>query len=412
MKQPAIAEDGVYLKGSEIGWFDSDLFNQRRVTHGLKPMSNSTLSKWIIDQFSVVSRPQCEPNPVNLPFKTGETRHFSRPDTFGRVAIIDTDIGAFEVKGIGVRPGQTPSLHRHGTGLIGLTAAVCEICTEAIVRSILRRNLGVETVRFCALILTDIRMKSTESSEDSERCALIVREHFPRFRHDLTSPTVSFQLLDFFQSCEDALRLYGLTSAFPDTNLRGRYVNGEKALLWRGISVPNAVRKAVVQACKELSIDWDTEWDLINLQACLDTESRTLKIVDFGSFEYRDQFMVPSINAVMGRMAMTAETMEWSRGRFTSCSDHVYYQGLINTPQSEPTPFHPLLDAHRSVPVPNKAHNPNKKYDTVTKYLAIDLLSDLNGIPPRRWPDYLAKKIDVFRRFNANDLHNNINIDL
>lgn len=351
MKQAMIKEVGYSLKGTRIGWVDYNYFHDLFDKNALTPKSEAELNDWVTNTFSVISSSQAAPNKVNKPVLTGEKREFSRPISFGRVAVIETEVGPFEVKGIGVRPEKKPNFDRHGTGLISLQAGMCEVCVEVYIRDLLKENLGVSTVKFVAVILTDIQMYDSNSTKYTTRCAILVREHFPRFSTDLSNPMDAFQILEFFQTCEQTLREYGLTTAFPETNLRSQFVGLDKKVVWRDVTCPSAIALPLEKYVKIWNLDWQQEWDLINIQACLDTSKAKLLLVDFGGYEFRENFEYPIVNGLMGRVAHIEEKLIFEpNGRFVAQSSGLHYQGIISLPKRPSQPCDPILRKLKTIP--------------------------------------------------------------
>jgi hypothetical protein len=279
------------IVGATIAWADRDYFRDRM---GYAPSDDE-----LVRRFALMSEAHLAPNEVNSPFDVADdVVPVRRPPAYGRVVITSTEWGEYDVKGAGVGHNIRPSLAQHANGLLTFPAAIAEVCTERLARRALAAE-GAETAKCVALILLPIYLRNPLCHSGETRCALLVRESFPRVHANPEDEEPAFALLEFSMLCERALRRFGLTTTSSSTNVSLFRENSIVVARVDKAPVPPVVAEAIWDLTTNCPYVALGELDTLNVQLCLNLSRQKLLMVDFGSVEFRPTFDKPMLAAYL-----------------------------------------------------------------------------------------------------------------
>ena len=297
----ALAEPARRILGARVAWVDRDYFRNK-----IGAADDALLDETLLSHLALISEAQVSPNDVNFPFEVAhQSIAVTRPPTYGRVIVVHTEWGEYDVKGAGVAHMLRPSPTQHANGLLTLPAAVAEICTEQLARRALAVE-GIETARCLALFMLPIYLRDPLAPSGRVRCALLVRESFPRFLADPEDEDSALALLEFSVCCERALRRVGLTTTSASTNIAFTEEGMNYVARVDNVPVPRVVAAAIADVAITCPFVGQGEFDTLNVQLCMDLSRQKLRMVDFGSVEFRSAFDKPMLAACLSRLSHTA----------------------------------------------------------------------------------------------------------
>src|ERR1044072_291151 len=281
--------------GARLVWADRDHFRN------LAGPDDSSLDATLLSRFALISEAQVPANEVNATFATAnDIVEVARPPGYGRVVVVQTEWGTYDVKGVGVASNLRPLPAQHANGLLTFPAALAEVCTEQLARRALAHE-GIETARCVALLLLPVYMRDPRVPSGQVRCGLLVMESFPRVYADPEDEGPVLALLEFFVRCEHALRRAGLTTTSACTNLTFVQEEARHMAYIDNVSAPPVVAAALADLQSTCPFIDSGEIDTLNVQLCLDLDRQKLRLVDFGSVEFRSTFDKPMLAVQLSR---------------------------------------------------------------------------------------------------------------
>jgi len=145
------------VEGARVVWCD-----RKRLLQDFRWLAEVDLNEWLLKVGALVSEAQLDSMAVNDPFEVRSTAVTAyRPQSYGRAAVLDLRSvpdecrgeGLLDLKGCGVRDGITPQAMSHGTGLLPLSGAICDLICQRLIESALSSvDAPVTTVPVYAII--------------------------------------------------------------------------------------------------------------------------------------------------------------------------------------------------------------------------------------------------------------------
>ena len=199
------------VAGAKVIWADYTYWEQ---LPDKKFLSRTDIDQWLCANFAAVTEPHTCKNSVHsssYKFSLSGNKCF-RPVDYGRAAFIKTDIGSYDVKGVGVPSGNQPYWEPYRTGLLYLYEALMEVYTQRLINRLLG-NGGECTVRNLAVIQLPIKIKSFFFEDIEILCGLLIRECHNRFIHseNYTHAGIAEAYFSCAKDWEMRLRSVGLT---------------------------------------------------------------------------------------------------------------------------------------------------------------------------------------------------------
>ncbi|WP_375790687.1 hypothetical protein ACE102_25410 [Bradyrhizobium sp. vgs-9] len=358
--------------GARLVWADQEYFRDLADC-----LDGDELDELLVSRFALMSEAQVPPNEVNLEFDVApDVFAVERPAGYGRVLVVQTEWGPFDVKGAGVANHLRPLPTQHANGLLTFPAAIAEICMEQVARRALAEQ-GIETARCVALLLLPVYLRDPLNPSGQVRCALLVRESFPRVYANPEDVGSALAMLEFSVSCERALRRAGLTTTSSCTNMSFVLGPSGDTVYIDSVPAPAVIAVALADLRSTCPFIAYGEIDTLNVQLCLDLPRQKLRLVDFGSAEFRPAFDKPLLAACLSRLPEAANEMvqgpsphqRIARASGFACA--VSAHPAFNPPQVH-HPRAPLLEM-----VPLRDDGPVERTPNKTKRLAKMVLAQL-----------------------------------
>jgi hypothetical protein len=261
---------------------------------------------------------------VNAPISlTGRARKVWRPQAYGRAVIVPvTDPagtpGLLDVKGAGVAPGKTPSLHHHSSGLCMLREAFREILFQLAIDRVFAQA-GVPHWTLPVYGAIDLGFDGKTRRGESVPAGLMVRRAHRRPLSGSSFPWSGSQEERLHLEIELLLRHFGITSAQRAGRIHVERKKGELVVTsaFETSILPPAVRDAheAFFPAQELPRDYEA----LNIQLTRLEPRRRVRaqLVDFGHYEMRPRFDHALIGCVHG------ETTRWGAKLLPSDRDFV-----------------------------------------------------------------------------------------
>lgn len=287
------------VDGCFVVWKD---LNRLKKYTNLKRMSGRELDRWLVSEFSFVSRPHLRKNDVNQRAQTnGQERLVYRPHHYGRAAIFRTKHGYFDVKGIGVAPDKEPILDSYGTGLINVVDAASEVIRESHVATAVSGKIAC--VRTLAIIVYPFCMADPQGSQMMVPCAIMVREFFLRPSWVEQVYFSGSDICTAMIESEIMLREQGFTSCHPARDILAKEECGTVFVKCGHENRFQQIFSVVEHLAKENFISLPAHFEVPNIEFAMDFRGRIpgLLMIDFGSIRTRQKFEKDVLAWVVGK---------------------------------------------------------------------------------------------------------------
>ncbi len=303
-------EDFDYIKSSEVLhhvpsaqvlWADYDRLcagpgEGRRAKREIVGMEKRVVDRWLTSSVGVLSRRQCDANPVNDKVETtARTCVGHRPLRYGRSAIVETrgplsDLWPLlDVKGCGVIDAVLPEVSYHGTGVVGMGRAFRELILAKFIETLLRRlNNKVRPVRILALLSLGVDINLVDRRDIA--CVLIREPHL-RPPHNYEIPERRSREMKVKVALEALFMSFGFSSAWKFMEIA--YENGQYTNTLDGGGQHPYLGPTHMKAILEHLADGNYyEFGLANIQLCRATCVSPLaaELIDLEHFFFRERF--------------------------------------------------------------------------------------------------------------------------
>jgi hypothetical protein len=261
------------------------------------------IDAWLVRHAGVISFAQTQDNPANVAIPlSGERVRVHRPPRYGRALVVPVPGGLLDVKGVGVRPGATPSTFVHHSGLMYLGEALGDLAVQRIIDRIFRHcsstfwtlpTYAILDLGFDALTGDGVAMPAGAQVRRAHR-----RPIFGGDRHPRGSLEQRLEL-----EIELILRHYGLTSCNASTTFT-RVVEDDRFYYTYGGAVVTKHTPDEMRAIHEFIGPGHDRFEGANIQMTREVGvgSVAAQVVDFGHFELRERFEDPLVSLVSDRL--------------------------------------------------------------------------------------------------------------
>lgn len=284
---------------------------------------NQRIEEWLLRHCCFVSENQASQEMVNSKIDvSGESTTVYRPVLYGRAYVLsiknnrealgitpdegfEDEDGLLDVKGTGLGPGIQPRYWNHGNGLLSLEEAFKEYLNQQLTQGIFRHaQTKFETLPTYAVIRMGFDL-TTDVDGNLGPAGLLVRRAHRRPLNPGGLPVYKTEMQLVQLEAELLLRRYGVTSCNPITGVRVWRHQGAFKIKYGDHEVEhlNADQMKNLEEVSQMK-DKPLYFEGINIQHTREysLDPPHLTIIDFGSFEIRENFTRPILSLVSDRL--------------------------------------------------------------------------------------------------------------
>lgn len=268
----------------------------------LGKISDTAIDDWLVEHAAWISRSQALQATVNSPIDVGvRTTQAFRPPRYGRAVIVQAPEGLLDLKGAGVREGQTPSHSNYSSGLEYVGVALADFLLKSAIDQIFKLAAPIYwSVPIYAVL--DLGFDVTNGLLGTAPAGMHVRRAHRRPPGGMPLPeTASSEQFDQFE-IEMTLRSYGFTSATVANSFEIAETHGRVEAYDRGVQVTplTAEDTAFFRALSRGNANCRVE--RLNVQLTRrEPGAGPGELVDFGHIHVRPRFEDPLCGPVSDR---------------------------------------------------------------------------------------------------------------
>jgi hypothetical protein len=293
-------EDVLHVPGARVAV--ADYVTLRCDFPHLAGFSDGAIDEWLVAHAAWIARAQAQQTVVNSRIATSDrAAHALRPPLYGRSVIVQAPGGLLDLKGAGVRPGNTPSHENHSSGLEYLGVALGDFMLKAAIDAIFERA-APEFFSVPVYAIIDLGFDITNGWRGTAPAGLHVRRAHRRARGGGSLPnTGSWRQFAQFE-VEMTLRSYGLTSATVASSLEVEVSNGSLIVRDGGTPVSNLSKGEIAFFRSVTRGVPSARFERVNVQLTRRCGvAHRGEVVDFGHYHVRPRFDNPLCSTVGDR---------------------------------------------------------------------------------------------------------------